>query len=219
LSNLNHKLVIFDLDGTLMNTSPGIFTTANWTMKELGLPIENDLNQLAKFVGPPLKDCFRVTYNLEESLIDKACEIYRKGYQEHGQYLATVYDGMEDLLKTLNDNGVDCAVGTLKYERIARNMIKDKGLDKYFKKVYGSNAAGTISKASICERIVKELGHDNKDSILVGDTLGDLRGAKLSNINFIAVTYGFGFDSETIQTDEMFSVCSNTKQILTSLMK
>lgn len=217
--NLNHKLVIFDLDGTLMNTSPGIFTTANWTMKELGLPIETDVKQLSKFVGPPLKDCFRVTYNLKEELIDKACEIYRKGYFEHGQYLATVYDGMEDLLKTLNDNGIDCAVGTLKYEEVARNMIKDKGLDKYFKKIYGTDTSGNISKSDICKRIVEELGHRKEDSILIGDTLSDLNGAKGANINFMAVTYGFGFNNETTKTDDMFSVCSDTKQIFNSLKK
>jgi phosphoglycolate phosphatase len=219
LINFNHKLVIFDLDGTLMNTSPGIFATANKTMKELGQPIETDLKQLAKFVGPPLKDCFRLTYNLDEDLIDDACEIFRKSYEEHGQYLSTIYDGMEDLLQTLTENGVDCAVGTLKYELVARNMIKDKGLDKYFKRVYGTDPRSELTKASICERIVKELGHNKKDSVLIGDTMGDFGGAKQANIDFIAVTYGFGFNNESIQTDDMFSICSDTKQILNSLMK
>lgn len=217
--NFNHKLVIFDLDGTLMNTSPGIFVTANKTMKELGKPIETDLKQLAKFVGPPLRDCFRLTYNLDEELIDDACKIFRKLYGEHGQYLSTLYDGMEELLQTLTENGVDCAVGTLKYELFARNMIKEKGLDKYFKRVYGSDSEGELTKASICQRIVKELGHNSKDSVLIGDTIGDLSGAKLANIDFIAVTYGFGFNNELKQTDDMFSICSNTKQILNSLIK
>jgi len=219
LIKLNHKLVIFDLDGTLMNTSPGIFATANRTMKELGQPIETDLKKLAKFVGPPLKDCFRLTYNLDEELIDDACEIFRKAYEDHGQYLATIYDGMEELLQTLTENGVDCAVGTLKYEKVARNMIIDKGLDKYFKRVYGSDPHGKLTKASICQRIVKELGHNNEDSVLVGDTMGDLGGAKLANIDFIAVSYGFGFNGESLQTDDIFSICSDTKQILNSLMK
>lgn len=217
--NFNHKLVIFDLDGTLMNTSPGIFTTANWTMKKLGKPIETNLKQLSKFIGPPLKDCFRVTYDLDENLIEKACSIFRESYQNHGQYLSTIYDGMEDLLITLTENGIDCAVGTLKFEDVAHNMIKDKGLDKYFKRVYGSNLNGSISKASICQRIVKELNYKDDEVILVGDTKGDLMGAKKANIDFIAVTYGFGFNKELIQTEDMFSICSDVEQILDSLKK
>jgi phosphoglycolate phosphatase len=188
-------------------------------MQKLGKPIETDLKKLSKFVGPPLRDCFRLTYNLEEELIDEACQIFRAAYEKHGQYHSTMYDGIEELLKTLTDNGVDCAVGTMKYELIARNMIKDKGLDKYFKKIYGSSSDGETTKAENCGKIMKELGHKEEDSVLVGDTMIDLGGAKTANIDFIAVTYGFGFNKETIKTDDMFSLCSDTKQIFRSLVR
>ena len=82
--------ILFDLDGTLLDTSPGIFTTANFTMRELGFKEQNS-TQLRKFVGPPLAACFRVACGLEESLIPKACEVYRTEYTRSGCTVSCAY--------------------------------------------------------------------------------------------------------------------------------
>jgi phosphoglycolate phosphatase len=214
-----YKVAIFDLDGTLMNTSPGIFTTANWTMKQLGKPIETDLKQLAKFVGPPLKECFKVTFDLEDELIEKACTIFRKGYDEHGKHLAIPYEGMADLLETLNENNIICSVATMKYESPARDMIIEQDLDKYFKLVYGSDFEGIKTKASIITQILNELNVDKSEAVLIGDTLHDLRGAKEAGIDFIGVSYGFGFTSDYEITDYMVALCANPKEVLKEIIK
>ncbi|MBK5200365.1 MAG: HAD-IA family hydrolase [Spirochaetaceae bacterium] len=214
-----YKVVIFDLDGTLMNTSPGIFTTANWTMKQLGKPIETDLKQLAKFVGPPLKECFKVTFDLEDELIEKACIIFRKGYEEHGKHLAIPYEGMADLLKNLNDNNIICSVATMKYESPARDMIIEQDLDKYFKLVYGSDFEGLKTKGSIIIQILNELQVDKNEAVLIGDTLHDLRGASEAGIDFIGVSYGFGFTPDYEITDQMIALCANPKDVLKEIIK
>jgi phosphoglycolate phosphatase len=214
-----YKIALFDLDGTLMNTSPGIFTTANWTMKQLGKPIETDLKQLSKFVGPPLKECFRVTFNLEEELIDEACEIFRKGYDEHGKHLATPYEGMAELLQSLNSNDIICSVATMKYEDPARDMIVEQDLDKYFKVVYGSDVEGIKTKSSIISQTLKELNIDPRDAVLVGDTQHDLIGAKEAGVDFIGVSYGFGFNSDSQLNENMIALCSKPMDILKEIIK
>lgn len=215
----NYKLVIFDLDGTLMNTAPGIFATANWTMKQLGKPIETDVQQLRKFVGPPLTECFKVTYDLEDELIDEACKIYRMKYEESGKHIATVYDGMEDVLQSLNDNDLICSIATNKYQEVARDMVEEQELEKYFNLVYGSDHAGTITKGGIISKIIDELNIDPKDAVMVGDTFSDLNGASEAGVDFIAVTYGFGFNNDSELTDDIVSFCPTTKDILDIIYK
>lgn len=214
-----YKLAIFDLDGTLMNTSSGIFTTANWTMKQLGKPVETDLKQLSKFVGPPLNECFKVTYDLEDNLIEKACEIYREGYEKHGKHLAIPYDGISKLLENLNANNIVCCVATMKYEEPARDMIIEQDLDKYFKLVYGSDIDGKKTKTSIITQLLKDLKIDKSDAVLIGDTLHDSIGAKGAGVDFIGVTYGFGFNNETKKDKDMIALCSNPHEILKEIIK
>lgn len=214
-----YKVAIFDLDGTLMNTSPGLFTTANWTMKQLGKPIETDLNQLSKFVGPPLKECFKVTFNLEDELIEKACTIFRSGYDEHGKHLAFPYDGVSDLLEALNENNIICCVATMKYEEPARFMIIEQDLDKYFKLVYGSDFEGKKTKSSIINQILIELNIAKSEAVLIGDTKNDLRGADEAGIDFIGVSYGFGFTPDFEINEKMIALCSNPKDVLKEIIK
>ena len=71
------KAVLFDLDGTLFDSSSGIFHTANHTMRVLGFDECHDEKQLRKFVGPPLRECFRITFATEEKYLDRCVEVYR----------------------------------------------------------------------------------------------------------------------------------------------
>ena len=77
------KAVLFDLDGTLFDSSSGIFHTANFTMRALGFEECHDEKQLRKFVGPPLRECFRITYNTAEEYLDRCVEVYREEYRKY----------------------------------------------------------------------------------------------------------------------------------------
>lgn len=213
-----YDLVIFDLDGTIINSSPGIYSTANWTMSQLGLPVEVDMKQLKKFIGPPLKDCFKVTYNLEDSLLEKACEIYREGYAKHGKYLSTLYDGIEDVFKTLNSKSIKCAIGTMKNEPMAIDIAKNLDIYNQFEVIVGSDDLGNITKADVIRKIVKEVNVDLDRVVLVGDTEYDLIGAKDANVDFIAVTYGFGFTSDLQINSNITNIATSPKDILSCIL-
>ncbi|NCB01316.1 MAG: HAD family hydrolase [Spirochaetia bacterium] len=188
-----HNTIIFDLDGTLVDTSKGIFATANYTMRELGYEELSDA-QLRKFVGPPLAVCFRVACGLDEELILPACDIYRKEYAKGNMYLGEVYPGIVDLLTTLKTRNISLGVATLKHEDVAIEILKNKGLFNYFDTIRGSSTELLLSKADIIELALEDLHiEDTSKVIMVGDTPHDLDGALSVGVDFVAVDWGFGF--------------------------
>ncbi|NCD07397.1 MAG: HAD family hydrolase [Spirochaetia bacterium] len=213
-----YKLIIFDFDGTLVDSSPGIYSTANWSVKQLGMKEETDIKQLNKFIGPPLKDCFKLTFNMADELLDKACDIYRDRYFEKGQYEVSVFDGIEMVLKSLKSEGYHLAIATMKYREIVFSMLKNLGLAKYFEYIDGTNIEGTKYKAQILEEILVHFNIDKEDAILVGDTNHDKLAAKKANIDFLAVSYGFEFDEKTEITSPMVAIATSPKDILSYIM-
>ena len=188
-----HTVIIFDLDGTLLNTSPGIFATANYTMKKLGFD-ELPESQLRKFVGPPLAACFRIACGLEEHLIEQACSIYREGYAKGAMYRASAYEGIVEMLETLRSRGLTLLVATLKHEDMARKILERKGLIQYFTSVHGSDSQGALTKKDIILNALKAINKaSGPDVLMVGDTPHDMDGARDAGVNFLAVDWGFGY--------------------------
>lgn len=187
------KLVIFDLDGTLADTSPGIFSCARESMMDLGLDPSAPREKIGKFVGPPLEEGFHVVYDLDASLIPRAVECYRKHYREHGVFQADLYPGIKEVLETLHKRGCLLAVGTLKNEVAARTMLSHQGIASLFDTIQGDREKGGRSKADILRLAMDALSVSPSDTVLVGDTPHDWKGANEADVRFIAVTYGFGF--------------------------
>lgn len=199
-----HRILLFDLDGTLIDTSEGIFSTANYTMNRLGYAPLSD-HELRKFVGPPLAACFRVTCGLDESLIDQACSVYREEYNRSKAMLkAAVYEGIPDLLRTLKRLGCMLGVATLKLESLALEMLDHFDLLPLFTVVSGADHDGIYTKADIIVHALDALQHHQRsDVLLVGDTLHDLHGARESNVHFMGVNWGFGFTpNQCLETDD-----------------
>ncbi|NLE15108.1 MAG: HAD hydrolase-like protein [Spirochaetales bacterium] len=214
---MNFKLAIFDLDGTLMNTSPGIFASANATVERLGLEPEHDPKQLSKFIGPPITQCFVKVYDLDPSLIDQAVVIYRKEYDEHGRFNASPYDKIEETLDALKKQGYLLAVGTLKYEPLARQMMDHFGLAPYFDSIRGANEASSLSKADIVRKVLDDLGVQRQDAVLIGDTTHDQTGAEEAGVAFIAVDWGFGFPKGMEKEPSMYAMVREVEDLLTLL--
>lgn len=186
--------ILFDLDGTLLDSSPGIFYAANKTMLTLGFASLSE-PQLRKFVGPPLAACFRVACGVEESLIPEACAVYREIYtKEGGMYQASIYPQILELLEQLTTRGLDLGVATLKLEPLAELILKHFGLAPYFKTIVGADTEGKLSKADIISIALEQLAQpDYSQVIMVGDTPHDFDGAVAVCVDFVGVDWGFGF--------------------------
>ncbi len=214
---MKYKLAIFDLDGTLMDTSSGIFATANKAVELVGRKPEHNIEQLSKFIGPPIVQCFVNTFNLEEELIADAIEHYRKEYSLRGQFGAKEYPMIKHTLEILKDRGYLLAVGSLKTENLVLSMMDHFGFAPYFSSIKGGNMTGTLSKADIVNNVLADLEIDASDAVLIGDTVHDELGAKEANVSFIAVDYGFGFPRGQEKTESMMAVVSSPEELLSLL--
>ncbi|MDC7243336.1 MAG: HAD hydrolase-like protein, partial [Sphaerochaetaceae bacterium] len=165
-----------------------------------------------------LKDCFKLTYNLDESLLDKACDLYRGKYEKSGQYEVEIFDGVENVLKQLRDKGYILAIATMKYREIVFSMLEHLDLVKYFEYIDGTNIEGTKYKAQILNEIVEHFNIDKKDSILIGDTDHDKDAAVEAKIDFLAVNYGFGYNKKTKVSKDMIGIASTPKDILSYIL-
>lgn len=187
------KAVFFDFDGTLFDTSEGIFHCANYAMRKLGKPTTDDVETLSKFVGPPLRECFKVTYNLEDELLEEAVKIYRKEYFENGALRCRIYDNILPLMDFLKTRGIKIGVCTLKYDALVKYIIEKKGLMHYFDVVQGTNDEGTLTKAEAIILSCEALNLKRDEVLMIGDTINDQKGADQAEVEFLGVNWGFGY--------------------------
>ncbi|HPK64248.1 MAG TPA: HAD-IA family hydrolase [Sphaerochaeta sp.] len=190
---MKFKLAIFDFDGTIMDTSPGIFSTANATIESLGLEPEKDPSVLARFVGPPIRESFVAVYNLDESLLDEAVTRYRAIYDRTGRFGAELYEGIDRMLAALKAAGYRLAIATLKSEPVVKQMTDHFGLTPYFDSIRGSDPIHKRSKAAVIHQVLEDLQIKAEEAVLIGDTPHDEEGAGEAGSAFIAVDWGFGF--------------------------
>ncbi|MDD5796894.1 MAG: HAD hydrolase-like protein [Oscillospiraceae bacterium] len=190
------KLIIFDLDGTLLDTSEGIMHCYRKAGKILHLQ-ENSVDNKKCVIGGPLKDGFQRLYKLEsEKQLENAIAVYRSNYQSEGIKMFSAYCGIQELLKSLKEKGCLLAVATLKSEAYAKQMLESAGLSKYFNVIYGWDGTDSCTKAGILKRVISSLNMTPSDAILVGDSEYDAQGANAADTDFLGVSYGFGIKKD-----------------------
>lgn len=188
-----YDFILFDLDGTLIESAEGVRVSIAHAMEALGLPCP-DLSNYTKYVGPPLEDTMRGMCAVPEELIPKSMDIYRDYYDEVGQKNNRVFDGVFDMLAALRKQGKRLALCTSKNEPVAVGVADVLGLSPYLDAVCGSTVDGSRrAKADIIPYALETLGcTDKTDAVMIGDTHFDARGAELAKVDFIGVCYGYG---------------------------
>jgi phosphoglycolate phosphatase len=190
---LKYKNILFDLDGTLTDSKEGITKSAQYALNKFGIAVE-DLDNLEKFIGPPLEDSFIEYFNFSEEEVKTAIKYYREYFADKGIFQNEVYEGIEDLLIKLKQNGLNLYIATSKLTTFAVEILKHFNLFSYFDAVIGSELDGTrCKKGDVISYVINEYKLNNKDDIImVGDRRHDIIGAKENGIDVIGVTYGFG---------------------------
>lgn len=186
------KLIIFDLDGTVADTSEGLLDTHRHTIREMGLqePDEADMKPL---LSAGLFRTYNVIMGLSEEETRRAITIYRNHYGETGLAMSRVYDGIEKLLADCRKKGLRLAVATMKNQVLARKLTEILGIDSLFDAVCGMDAGDSMTKADIIGMCCTLAGISKEEAVMVGDSTVDSEGAKAAGVDFIGVTYGFGF--------------------------
>lgn len=186
-----YELVLFDLDGTLLDTSPGIFNSVRYAESQLGLPPIPD-ERLKEFVGPPPMKMYAQVYGLDEERALLAAQKHREYSKKKAIHEAMVYPGIEDLLTKLKAQGHKLGVTTLKSQPIAETILAYYGLSHNFDVIIGMDAMETLTKCKTIQLAVEQT-HTTGKVVLIGDSLYDYDGAQNAGIDFIGVLYGFGF--------------------------
>lgn len=189
------KLVIFGFDGTLADTSPGILYCINTTATAMGYePVEH--NALYGVVGFPIEESFRKLFDMSDDEIEYATKNYSKLYSQKGKEMFTIYDGMEQTLKELRENGVKLAIATQKHIMYTSDMLEIFDVAELFDAVSATDVGVGTTKSDSLLQVCGELGISVEDSVLVGDSGIDAEGAQNVGMDFIAALYGWGFKNE-----------------------
>lgn len=215
---MKYRSVLFDLDGTLADTSEGVYESVRYASKKLGLK-EADEALLKKFIGPPLQVTFAKEYGLSERSINEAVKAFREFYGREGVYMCRAYEGMDGLLHKLRRAGFKVGTATYKREDYAVNLLRKKFTFE-FDTVRGADAEGKLTKAEISLMAVKDMGASVSETLLVGDSSFDAEGAAAAGMDFAAVTYGFGF-KEKPDADKYPNIgcCGSVKELEELLLK
>ena len=190
-----YDLVIFDLDGTLLDTSEGIFGSVRYAEQKLGL-LSAAEEQLKVFLGPPPKEMYQKVYQLDEKTALEATQYHREYGREKAIYQAKVYPNMLECLQQLKKQGIKLAVATLKSQDIAETILNHFGLAQYFDCIIGMDGKEGLKKSEIIRKVMEKTLISDK-VLMVGDSIYDLQGAKEAEVEFLGVLYGFGLKEES----------------------
>lgn len=189
-----YDLIIFDLDGTLLDTSEGIYNSVRFAEMSMGFkPIPDE--RLKEFVGPPPKKMYMSVYGVSEDVAMEAAKKHREYGRTKAIYEAVPYPDMADVLGNLKDDGYKLAVATLKSQKIAESILELTGLLSYFDVIVGMDESERLTKADTIKMAMQKIGiTDTEHCVLVGDSEYDYGGAMAVGIDFIAAMYGFGVE-------------------------
>jgi len=194
-----YRYLLFDLDGTLTDSAPGITRCVQYAMHSLGFE-EPDLEKLRCFVGPPLKDMFMEYCGWPEETAEKAIEKYRERFQKVGMFENSVYDGIPAVLEKLAGRDCVIVVASSKPEKFCRIIMEHFGIAQYFDEIVGASLDGkrcekidVISEAFRRLQITEE---QKREVLMIGDRKHDAWGARLAGVDCLGVYYGFADPGE-----------------------
>ncbi len=188
-----YRLFLFDLDGTLVDTSPGILEALRQLEREMGAePLPQ--KTLEKFVGPPLDWSMETYYGLDPETAREWSEVYRRIYgQEGGIENSRLYPYIKETLALIREKGGRCAVTSLKSHDMVATTLDVYDLSKEFDVLVGRSDRCPTKADTIREAMRLLDWQDKSTAVLLGDSRYDGEGAMEAGVDFVPLTYGFGF--------------------------
>ena len=195
------NLLIFDLDGTLIDSKLDLAHAVNATRAHMGLA---DLPHplVFSYVGNGAPTLIRKSLGAEasEGQVQEALEFFLAYYHEHMLDHTTLYPGVADTLDILLQSGKRMAVLTNKPVRISKAIVSGLGLEKHFFQIYGGNSFDQKKPHPIgIETLLSETGTGAGNALMIGDSAVDIQTARNAGIKACGVTYGFQPETLTVE--------------------
>ena len=193
----NYDIILFDLDGTLTDSAPGILNSVRYACRKLGLEVPGEAT-LRKFLGPPLIESFRTLLGLNDADAERALAAFREYFPETGIFENEVYPGIPVLLADLKAAGKTVIIATSKPEAFAKRIMEHFHLAQYCDFICGATLDETrTDKAEVIAYALETAGiTDKSDVVMVGDREHDVLGAKRNGLPCIGAVYGYGTAEE-----------------------
>jgi len=187
------KNLIFDFDGTIVDTSEGIIKSMHYAFEKLEIKNLPD-SKIKGVIGPPLDEMIATLLDTEDKkLIEKGTFHFRQRYSEKGLEELKLYDNVEDTLSYLHNLNIRLFIVTSKPYEFTKVISENLGIIQYFNDISGVNLYGeSKSKGHRIQEIIKKHNLDVKETFMVGDRKEDVIAANQSGINTIGMLYGFG---------------------------
>lgn len=204
--------LLFDLDGTLSDSAPGIINSVNHALNALGAESQPE-DILRKFLGPPLWESFPKYCHFDAETTKEAVRLYREYYAIHGIYEQRLYPGIPDLISTLSEMQYSLYLATAKPDMYAGKILEFMNLDHYFTDICGATAdASRADKTSIIGHVIQKHGIDPSTSWMIGDKEHDIKGAHAHSMQSIACAYGYG-TLEEITNAQPLHICMSVQEL------
>ena len=194
---MQYNTILFDLDGTLTDSAPGILNSVRYACRKMGLALPEEAT-LRRFLGPPLVDSFRELVGLSPAEADRAVAAFREYFPEKGIFENEVYPGIPAMLADLHSRGCKLILATSKPEEFARRIMEHFDLAQYFTAICGATMDETRTDKAEVIAYALDTAHitDKTGVVMVGDREHDVLGAKKNALPCIGALYGYGSRAE-----------------------
>ena len=204
--------VLFDWDGTIVDSSEGILECLRYSLQSVSFPLQSE-EMLRSFIGPSLVWSYNTVLGMSEETTKTAIASYVYAYAEKGGYKKfKLYDGIKELIIDLYKRGVKVSIVSAKPIPQLKKVVEHSGLMPYLDKLVGPNGEG--KQDSDKSEFIK-IAKNGNSTIMVGDTDYDITSAHKAGIPSIAVLYGFGFkQKDNTGADYVVSSVQELRNIL-----
>jgi phosphoglycolate phosphatase len=193
-------LLIYDFDGTLYDTRPGLHGVLHQMLTQFGFdPSQHDLKE---FVGPPMEWSLAHTVGAPADLVPQMIAYFRPRYQEAALDNLVFFDGILPLLDEMAAKGIEQSVASLKFKPSLTALIAKANLDSRFSVVAGYLPDAPQSKAELISSVLQQ--SKAKNPLMIGDRYFDLDGAKEAGVPFLGVGYGYAKDDAELSASDYF---------------
>jgi phosphoglycolate phosphatase len=200
----NKKLILFDLDGTLVDSIPDLVVSVNHMLNEIGRePFDDETvrtwvgNGVQVLVQRALSGDVNIDENIDKAFFENSLKIFMEFYEKNVCIKTTIYDNVKDTLEALHGRGYTLAVVTNKPYAFVEPILKKLKINRVFKMIVGGDSLekkkpDPLQLVHVCEK----LGFTIKQSVMVGDSKNDILAAKSAGMQSIGVTYGYNYGED-----------------------